>query len=218
MVVIPSACTTTTTALDAGGAPDRPEFSDVARIDATDTSQVYVNPPPPRDVLGFDLVVPRSDVVDVADTLAFSENPPFPGDALDAGGVDPPDAPPVDVFDGSAQPEVSTAPDVLAADATPPDSGCPAGQRFCDGRCVDVGPHANACTPCGLPCCAGGFCAGGRCTVGCAAGTYVCPSPNPSPRCEGGICVDLRFDANNCGACGRRCPAGQRCAQGACTP
>lgn len=205
VVVLPSACTTTTTALDgardAGGTSDLvqpgdvPAYPDVPPSNATDTSPINVNPPPPKDV-------PWLDVVDVTDTLSGSEIPPLPGDAPDASSLDVSPPP-----DGSPPP-----------DAPPTDSGCLAGQRFCGGRCVDVGPHANACTPCGLPCCAGGFCTGGSCSVGCAPGTYVCPSPNPSPRCEGGICVDLRFDLNNCGRCGLRCLSGQRCQSGECTP
>ena len=47
----------------------------------------------------------------------------------------------------------------------------------------------------------------------CGPGTVVCP-PGQS-NCGGGGCRDLSSDSNNCGACGRVCPAGA-CEAGAC--
>ncbi|MBN1608721.1 MAG: hypothetical protein JW940_18985 [Polyangiaceae bacterium] len=35
-------------------------------------------------------------------------------------------------------------------------------------------------------------------------------------RAGGGICVDQRTDATNCGSCGHACSAGQYCSTGAC--
>lgn len=35
--------------------------------------------------------------------------------------------------------------------------------------------------------------------------------------CCSGKCVTLNYDPSNCGACGRACPPGQRCARGVCT-
>lgn len=34
----------------------------------------------------------------------------------------------------------------------------------------------------------------------------------------GGTCVDVRTDINNCGSCGAKCTANEKCAQGACVP
>ncbi|MEZ4395101.1 MAG: hypothetical protein R3A48_28820 [Polyangiales bacterium] len=164
--------------------------------------------------------IPDAPVMDVADAATapvdrldvsmISENPPFP---LDSGFFVL-----ADVSDASTSPDVSQ-PDAFQPDAPPTDSGCPAGQRFCDGRCVDVGPHANACTSCGLPCCASAHCMGGRCNVGCAPGWSVCDVPPISPNCEGGgTCVSLQEDPRNCGRCGNVCPTGQSCRSGACAP
>lgn len=41
------------------------------------------------------------------------------------------------------------------------------------------------------------------------------PCPPLATRC-GSACVDLNADANNCGACGSRCAAGEYCSAGAC--
>jgi len=41
---------------------------------------------------------------------------------------------------------------------------------------------------------------------GCAAGEATCS----------GHCVDLNTDFNNCGGCGRACPAGTMCQGGSC--
>jgi hypothetical protein len=43
----------------------------------------------------------------------------------------------------------------------------------------------------------------------------VCVCPEGKTRC-GDRCVNLKTDENNCGACGKRCPAGQECADRVC--
>lgn len=90
-------------------------------------------------------------------------------------------------------------------------TNCPAGQVGCDGRCIDPmtdEAYCNASAACtGYDACgAREFCIGGSC--GCQP---------PERECGGG-CVDTRYDPNNCGVCGRVCPAGQACATGTCQP
>lgn len=192
LVIVLPACGGMNASRDAAAPDDRPDvlvFSE--------------NPPLPLDSGFFnpeDAVDVTMPAVDRTDATKISVNPPWP---LDSGRFDL-----VDAFDASTPP-----------DASPTDSGCPAGQRFCDGRCVEAGPLANACTSCGLPCCASAHCMGGRCNVGCAPGWSVCEVPPVSPSCEGGgICVFLQEDARHCGRCGNVCPTGQRCRLGACAP
>ncbi len=185
---------------------------DVVAVDRPDVLFFSENPPIPLDS-GLFNPVDAADVttaaVDRPDAPMISENPPAP---IDSGRFDP-----VDASDASSSPDAP--PTASPPDASPTDSGCPAGQRFCDGRCVDVGPLANACTSCGLPCCASARCMGGRCEVGCAPGWSVCDVPPISPSCEGGgTCVPLQEDPRNCGRCGNVCPTGQSCRAGACAP
>ncbi len=63
--------------------------------------------------------------------------------------------------------------------------------------------------------CSGGSCQGGKCVPTTPATTTAIPCPSGQGRC-GGACVDLRFDAGNCGACGRSCGAAD-CYNGVCT-
>lgn len=182
---------------DLSPAVDAPPSADApARTDASapaDLSPV-VDSPAPADLTPVVDAPALTDLSPVVDALTDVASAP-----VDAS-LTPADVPLVDVSDASA----------------PTDSGCPAGQRFCDGRCVAVGPFTNACDPCGLPCCAGNLCSVGRCYPGCAAGTTACPNPNPSPSCSGGVCRNLVVDPANCGRCGNACPTGQRCVDGAC--
>ncbi|MFO0624675.1 MAG: hypothetical protein U0325_03595 [Polyangiales bacterium] len=100
------------------------------------------------------------------------------------------------------------------------DTAC-AGNEVCSaGRCIPrvCAPNAADCAPDGARrvCNADGLgyttsactgtqvCAGGQCLDGCPGGLLRC----------GGACVDLRNDANNCGACGVRCGAGEACVTG----
>lgn len=202
LVIVLPACSGMNASGDAAAPDDRPDvlvFSE--------------NPPFPLDSGFFnpeDAVDVTMPAVDRLDVVMFAENPPFLLDVFRPDIVETVDA---------ATPFEASVPDAPAPDAAPTDSGCPAGQRFCDGRCVEVGPLANACTSCGLPCCASARCMGGRCEVGCAPGWSVCEVPPVSPSCEGGgICVFLQEDARHCGRCGNVCPTGQRCRLGACAP
>lgn len=84
---------------------------------------------------------------------------------------------------------------------------CSPGKRQ---QCIDVCRACPSttllCGPCGgVTCCGGGkVCSGGRCL--CPTGYTDC----------GGACVDLRYDAYNCGACGRVCAGGTVCSNGVC--
>lgn len=112
--------------------------------------------------------------------------------------------------------DVVVAPDVVA-DA----SRCPVGPvTTCDGRRVSVrsgerdGGVILHCGQCGNTCPVpegsswrhtGAFCEDCACIVDCV-GDYRDCDGNPANGCEA-----LFGDINNCGACGRRCAAGQRC-------
>jgi hypothetical protein len=201
LVIVLPACSGTASPVDAAVPVDVAATVDVASTDRGSTLP---------DVLALDVVDVPPTPVDRPDVVMISVNPPFPFDVLKFDVVD--------AADVSTPPEAS-APDAPAPDAQPTDANCPSGQRLCDGRCVDVGPLANACTVCGLPCCASATCFGGRCIVGCAPGWSVCEVPPPSPTCEGGgVCVPLQTDARHCGRCGNVCPTGQVCRAGACAP
>jgi len=96
---------------------------------------------------------------------------------------------------------------------------CPAGQIECDGACTDPSLRTS-CGGCGVVCgddeacavtsrqsLAGGGAIDRYGCVGCGEGETLC----------GDACVDLALDPRNCGACGNACPAGQVCADGACS-
>ena len=57
----------------------------------------------------------------------------------------------------------------------------------------------------------GGFTAGGS-----GGGSSVCDQDCKGKTCCDGTCVDLKADAQNCGACGDTCAAGRTCMGGAC--
>jgi hypothetical protein len=88
------------------------------------------------------------------------------------------------------------------------------------GRCVDLLTSEAHCSACDTPCpddrtCRYGHCTcapyGGTCREdhnGCCSGNCVegkCDCRPIHTRC-GKRCVDLRWDINNCGECGRACP------------
>ncbi len=83
---------------------------------------------------------------------------------------------------------------------------CPAGQRDCQGACVDLTTSAASCGSCGNACAAGEVCSLGQCSPSCGGGTSNC----------GGSCVDIRSNPSHCGACGKVCAAGLSCSQGSC--
>ncbi len=94
----------------------------------------------------------------------------------------------------------------------------PDGSAFCTNLLSDP----KNCSACGVVCAAGNACQSGKCVVsggtGGAGGT-ACPGPLPSacrtPTGEA-YCADLNIDLANCGACGKGCPAGNRCEMGIC--
>jgi hypothetical protein len=96
---------------------------------------------------------------------------------------------------------------------------CTSGYADCnrmatDGCEASTDDDANNCGACGQRCAlnnATAACTGGACTVSaCATGFGNCDM-NAANGCE----ATLATDANNCGACGRRCP-GRICVAGAC--
>jgi hypothetical protein len=86
------------------------------------------------------------------------------------------------------------------------DSGCPSGERLCDGECVSILSDHSNCGECGKECAAAEACYGGSCLVECPAGLSPC----------GGTCVDTRSDLENCGACGNACSGEAVCSGGEC--
>lgn len=92
-------------------------------------------------------------------------------------------------------------PTMPLTDAGVPDAGA-ACTPSCAGRtCGDDG-CAGTCGSCG----ADGTCAGGTCV--CSGATEDC----------GGVCVDVRVDEANCGACGTTCAPTEQCNAGDCGP
>lgn len=98
---------------------------------------------------------------------------------------------------------------------------CNAGFANCDGNgangCeINTMTSATHCGACGNSCPAPPnvrpVCVDGVCGLGsCNAGFANCDGQNANG-CE----VNTQDDANNCGGCGSRCPAGQACVAGAC--
>ena len=91
----------------------------------------------------------------------------------------------------------------------------------CDGNAlngceVDGATDPTNCGACGMLCSypnAVAACAGGQCGLSaCSAGYLDCDGSSANG-CE----VDAQTDANNCGACGKKCELGEGCSAGACT-
>lgn len=87
--------------------------------------------------------------------------------------------------------------------------GC---DKCCQRRSITKanGKQICYCAPQGEACtdtreCCDGRCLSGLCTLG------GCPSPQTLCSDQ---CVNLQTDANNCGSCGRACPAGEVCSNG----
>jgi hypothetical protein len=70
-----------------------------------------------------------------------------------------------------------------------------------DGTCGPVQAGTDPDNECALACNGAGAC------QGCPAGQSLC----------GTVCADFSTDVNNCGGCGRACPTGDVCINGACT-
>lgn len=98
----------------------------------------------------------------------------------------------------------------------PPGGGTGGGPQPCTPLCLACVADPASATGCSKPC---------R-TNTCSFTTRVdCPaSACPPPACAAGLtrcgtdCVDLGWDASNCGACGHACPAGGTCELGQCYP
>lgn len=102
-------------------------------------------------------------------------------------------------------------PNTTSQPSNNPPFNCPAGQEWCEGRCVQtidlISDSAN-CGRCGNRCVVSETCRGGLCV--CGPGYTSCM----------GTCVsDISFssDSSNCGGCGNHCSVGQSCLGGTCT-
>ncbi len=92
---------------------------------------------------------------------------------------------------------------------------CPQGQTLCGAACVGLDTDARHCGACGnvcpRPANTSEGCIAGRCSFVCQSGFQDCDR-DATNGCE----VDTRMSAAHCGACGRACPGGGSCREGAC--
>jgi hypothetical protein len=108
-----------------------------------------------------------------------------------------------------------------AGEAPKNDGTCNAGLTACTGTCRNLSSDSSNCGACGTTCAA--TCTAGKCDAASPtdAGTKDSGS-KPIPTCGegeaycGGACIDVLFDNANCGACGTKCPAGQKCTRAIC--
>ena len=103
------------------------------------------------------------------------------------------------------------------------EAGCPVGQDYCDGRCVDL--NANNMSACGT--CKAGF---GNCDNNWANGCEVRFSDTNRTACttcasgfgncdndwSNGCEVNTSITSAHCGTCGNACPSGGGCTNGVC--
>ncbi len=92
------------------------------------------------------------------------------------------------------------------------------GTILCGETCVNLDTDTENCGACGKACpsglanAKGSLCSAGECIVsGCSLYYGDC-----NEKVEDGCESDLRFDDNNCGTCGVKCPSGQRCSLSVC--
>lgn len=96
-------------------------------------------------------------------------------------------------------------------------SPCPEDrQTLCNGDCVDILTDRSHCGGCDQAC--DGLCERGVCKK-IVCGDYVCSEGEncPQENCCDGQKVNFYSDNNNCGACGKKCNADERCNQQQCT-
>lgn len=88
---------------------------------------------------------------------------------------------------------------------------CGPGQASCQNECVTLASDPFHCGMCGRQCAPGAPCVMGQCRAACIT---------PLLTCDGGSCIDPRFDPDNCNGCGIVCPAVQNatrlCLGGSC--
>jgi len=110
--------------------------------------------------------------------------------------------------------------DVCRDGACQPHCSCVSPKVCCKGintRCVDLTSDSENCGECGLACdAAGGFTCKPTGTP--AVGTCVCAAKLTMPCGVPARCIDTSSDVMNCGDCGRTCPPGVSCVNGACSP
>ena len=96
---------------------------------------------------------------------------------------------------------------------------CSGDKTLCDETCIDLNTDMENCGACGTICRAsppnslGALCSRGLCIVSGCTTNYGDCNGKGDDGCE----VDLRFNDNNCGSCGTRCPSGTKCSLGQCT-
>ena len=96
---------------------------------------------------------------------------------------------------------------------------CSGDKTLCDETCIDLNTDMENCGACGTICRAsppnslGALCSRGLCIVSGCTTNYGDCNGKGDDGCE----VDLRFDDNNCGSCGNKCPSGTKCSLGQCT-
>ncbi len=103
-------------------------------------------------------------------------------------------------------------------------TSCKPNETLCNNQCVDLQSNGNNCGACGTRCLArpAGFpapppqmeygCQEGTCNhLKCVANWVNC-NGDLTDGCE----VNVTNDVNNCGACGKKCAAGEACINGAC--
>jgi hypothetical protein len=96
---------------------------------------------------------------------------------------------------------------------------CSLGQTRCQFSCVDLDTDDANCGACGYSCGFGLTCSRGQCGTTCDDSGF---GPPKTP-CQTGLgvmarttCVDLKSDADHCGACGNDCDSGLICRDGEC--